>query len=148
MTAADVLRRLEEAGCTVRLDGDTLRVRGPLTDNLRAAIKENKPELVALLREQAALDAQAEEIAEIFRKRGLVVFESRLLGGEKIMFVRDAKVVIPTKWQNAVKYTLAELEALTAHPLPDREGLKAIHGAKKLFGGRVVAEEVIKNGGD
>lgn len=53
MTAADVLHALEQAGCTVVLDGNTIRVRGQLTDDLRAAIRENKPELVALLREQA-----------------------------------------------------------------------------------------------
>lgn len=148
MTAAEVLRRLEEAGCQVRLDGDTIKVHGRLTPDLRQAIRGHKPELVALLKEQVDLDCQAREIGRVFRERGWVVFESKLLSGEVVVFVKDAKVAIPTRWKDAVTYTLAELEALTAHPLPDREGLKAIHGAKKLFGGRVVAEEVIKNGGD
>lgn len=92
-------------------------------------------------RELPELDFQAREISKIFYEKGWVAFSSRLLNGEVVVFVRDAKVVIPTRWQNAVAYTLEELETLTAPPIPDREGLKAIHEVKKLFEGRIATGE-------
>lgn len=50
MTPRALLAALTEAGCRVTVDGDSLRVRGPLTDDLRAAIREHKAALLKLLR--------------------------------------------------------------------------------------------------
>ena len=50
MTPRALLAALTEAGYRVTVDGDSLRVRGPLTDDLRQAIREHKAALLALLR--------------------------------------------------------------------------------------------------
>ena len=50
MTPRELLAALTEAGCRMTVDGDFLRVRGPLTDDLRQAIRENKAALLELLR--------------------------------------------------------------------------------------------------
>ena len=72
MTAAELLRQLESAGCERVLDGDKLRVRGDqLNDDLRAAIRQHKPELVALLREQARPQVISNAFCfDCFRKYG------------------------------------------------------------------------------
>jgi len=52
--AHELLNRLKKAGCEVRVDGETIKVRGgALTDDLRQAIRQNKPHLLAYLQEQA-----------------------------------------------------------------------------------------------
>ena len=48
--APGVLHQCEMAGVEVRVDGETLRIKGPLTDELRTAIKQCKPELLKLLK--------------------------------------------------------------------------------------------------
>lgn len=50
MTPRALLAALTEAGYRVTVDGDSLRVRGPLTDDLRQAILEHKAALLELLR--------------------------------------------------------------------------------------------------
>ena len=50
MTPADVLAALTKTGCRIAVEGDALRVRGPLTDDLRQAIREHKAALMRLLR--------------------------------------------------------------------------------------------------
>ena len=49
--AIDVLREVSEAGGTVRLEGDMLRLSAPepLPDQLRARLRQHKAEIVALL---------------------------------------------------------------------------------------------------
>jgi len=84
--------------------------------------------------------AEAEKAQRLLREQGWCVVWSRVLG-EPVVWVRDAKVVIPARWQNAVKYTLAELEALTRPPKPDPEGLRKLHEAKRVFGGEIGAGE-------
>ena len=52
MEPAALLQKLREIGCELRPDGDRLRVRAPagvLTEDLRAAIREHKVELLRLL---------------------------------------------------------------------------------------------------
>ena len=50
-TATEVLAAIWEAGLSVEVDGDSLRVtpRSSLTDALRAGIREHKPELALML---------------------------------------------------------------------------------------------------
>jgi hypothetical protein len=58
--AIDVLRELSEAGGTVRLEGDMLRLSAPepLPDQLRARLRRHKAKIVALLSEaESANDA-------------------------------------------------------------------------------------------
>lgn len=51
MTGSELLTRLEAAGCQVTLAGTQIKVSGALTDELRAAVREHKPELLRLLKQ-------------------------------------------------------------------------------------------------
>ena len=50
MKPIDVLALLRQSGCLITIEGDSLRVQGPLTDDLRQATRQNKPALLTLLR--------------------------------------------------------------------------------------------------
>lgn len=50
MRPVDLLAALAKARYRVTVEGDSLRVRGPLTDDLRQAIREHKAALLELLR--------------------------------------------------------------------------------------------------
>lgn len=50
MRPAELLVRLQEAGCRVVAEGNTLRVRGLLDDDLRYEIRKHKEELLEILR--------------------------------------------------------------------------------------------------
>ncbi len=57
MSATDLLARLQGAGCRLRIDGEALRVQdaeNALTDALRRAIQDHKPELLKLISQQPA----------------------------------------------------------------------------------------------
>ncbi len=60
--AIDVLREVSEAGGTIRLEGDMLRLSAaePLPDELRARLRQRKTEIVALLSAEPANDAASE----------------------------------------------------------------------------------------
>lgn len=55
MTAADLLQELEQQGCQFKADGDWLRVRGLLTDELRELIRQHKPEITTELQRRDKL---------------------------------------------------------------------------------------------
>ena len=62
MAPSELIERLSAAGCRLRADGEQLRVHDPkriLTDDLRQAIREHKPELLRLLRSEPANDTPA-----------------------------------------------------------------------------------------
>jgi len=83
MTAAEVLQALADAGCTVSLQADDrILVKGPLTDELRRGIRENKVALLALLMwaEPAAWPAECLEAEERFASRHARLFP--LIGQE------------------------------------------------------------------
>lgn len=49
-TFNQLLEQLKKPGYQLMLDGDNIRVRGQLTNDLRAAIRQYKPELLAWLK--------------------------------------------------------------------------------------------------
>lgn len=54
-----VLADVKEAGCNLTADGGNLRIVGPLTDDLRARIRDCKPALLRLLAEEPVKPAAA-----------------------------------------------------------------------------------------
>lgn len=52
MTATELLKELTQAGCQVTLNGEQVKVKGTLTDELRTAIREHKPLLIMELQRQ------------------------------------------------------------------------------------------------
>ena len=59
--------------------------------------------------------------------------------GETVVWVLDDKVIVPDKWKDAVRYTLAELEVLTRDK-PGPEDLRANHETKRAFEGTLEAQ--------
>jgi hypothetical protein len=134
-SAIELLAELDTLGVDLTVDGDTLKIDAPagvLTDDLRQAIKENKAEIISLLRklEQARVE-------RLLNEYGWVAIYSEALN-ETVLWCRDERVIIPTRWRGAVKYTLRELQTLTSNPSLNAEGLKRIHRAKKEFQGKVI----------
>ncbi len=64
MGARDLLNDLTEAGLTVECDGDSLVIRpaSRLTDDLRALVRDAKPELLVLLGEDLRLTDRRERL--------------------------------------------------------------------------------------
>ena len=65
--AIDLLQQVSEAGGTVRLEGDMLRLSAPepLPDDLRARLRQHKAEIVALLSAaEPANDAAPSPVAD------------------------------------------------------------------------------------
>lgn len=140
MTPNALLDKLRQLNVKVTLNGDKLRLdapKGVLTPELKEAVSQQKPALIALL--------EAQEAKRLLETQGWVVIHSKTLG-EDILWCRDEKVIIPTRWRGAVKYTLQELQTLTSNPSLTAEGLKRIHKAKKEFDGKILPASPGKGG--
>ncbi len=140
MTPLDLLAELERRNVKLTLAGDKLRLDAPagvLTPELKDAVRRQKPALIALL--------EAREAKRLLETQGWVAIYSKTLG-ETVLWCRDEKVIIPTRWRGAVKYTLQELQTLTSNPSLNAEGLKRIHKAKKEFDGKILPANPGKGG--
>ena len=68
MLAKDIIVYLNDRGATVRVDGDLIRVKAPdgvLTDELRDEIRNRKPELLEIIREEGHSNDQNPEFKHI-----------------------------------------------------------------------------------
>jgi len=140
MTPDALLDKLERLNVKVTINGDKLRLEAPagvLTPEMKEAIRQYKPALIALL--------EAQEAKRLLETQGWVVVYSKAIG-EAVLWCRDEKVIIPTRWRGAVKYTLQELQTLTSNPDLTAEGLKRIHKAKKEFDGKILPASPGKRG--
>jgi len=140
MNTLDLLAELKRLNVKVTLNGDKLRLdapKGVLTPELKEVVSQQKPALIALL--------EAEEARRLLEVQGWVVVYSKAIG-EAVLWCRDEKVIIPTRWRGAVKYTLQELQTLTNNPDLTAEGLKRIHKAKKEFDGKILPASPGKRG--
>src|SRR5690606_24837228 len=139
VTVDELLQTIEQRGATLRVVGDRLAVhpKSALTDELRAAIRRHREELVARLKpEPTWRDCTPEEAREElarYKREGWIAIYSEVLG-EPIILARDeeAAKVAPAGF---VTYTEAEV-ALLLTATPDE--LRQVHEAKRFFGGRVV----------
>lgn len=147
-----LLRQLEKIGYQATLDGDNVRLtwRGmgkpdpAIVRPLLEELKRRKEEAIRWLvsqQQEPDYEAEAAKAAKLLRELGWCAIECRTLGGEVVIWVRSEKVAIPARWRDAVRYTLAELEALRKPPKPSPEDLRKLHGAKRLFGGEIGAGE-------
>ena len=140
MNTLDLLAELKRLNVKVTINGDKLRLEAPagvLTPEMKEAIRQQKPALIALL--------EAEEARRLLEVQGWVVVYSKAIG-EAVLWCRDEKVIIPTRWRGAVRYTLRELQTLTNNPDLTAEGLKRIHKAKKEFDGKILPASPGKGG--
>lgn len=147
-----LLRQLEEIGYQATLDGDNVRLtwRGvgkpdpaivrPLLEELKRR-KEEAIRWLTFRQQKPNYELEAALAARLLKKLGWCAVESRTLGGEVVLWVKDAGVAVPAKWRNAIRYTLVELEALTRPPKPGPEDLRKLHEAKRLFDGEIGADK-------
>lgn len=70
MTTTDLLAAVRARGGDLRAEGD--RLRGTAPPDLRAAIAERKPELLALLHAEAALASLSEAEREEYEERAAI----------------------------------------------------------------------------
>jgi len=146
VTVDELLQTIEQRGATLRVVGDRLAVRpkSALTDELRAAIRRHREELVARLKpEPTWRDCTPEEAREElarYKREGWIAIYSAVLG-EPIILARDEEAAKAAP-AGFVTYTEAEV-ALLLTATPDE--LRQVHEAKRHFGGRVVDRHDRKN---
>ena len=75
MTAQEVLAEVVRRGIHVRLDGDLLRAAGPLDDTLRAGLRANRDQLVAVFKLREVHRAMG------FSEEDVMFIEAGLLSG-------------------------------------------------------------------
>jgi len=146
VTVDELLQTIEQRGATLRVVGDRLAVhpKSALTDELRAAIRRYRDELLVRLKPAPAwrdckpLEAR-EELARYGREGWIAIYSEVL--GEPIILARDeeAAKAAPVGF---VTYTEAEV-ALLLTAAPDE--LRQVHEVKRRFGGRVVDRHDRKN---
>ena len=139
MNALELLAELDRLGVAVALAGDKIRLGAPagvVPPDLLETLRRHKPELVAMLKRKDA-QSEGEKARNLLALQGWCAVKSHTLGGEIVVWANDGKVIIPTRWQNNVVYTVAELKALTADGGVTAEGLRQLHQAKKLFNGNI-----------
>lgn len=133
MTAIEVFSELMRLGCDACLEGDSIRVVPPhgvtLPDSLKEEIRQNKVGLFILLRK-----LEIETVKRRLLDQGWVLIHSAVLN-EAILWVWDDNTPIPAHLSGLPRYTLAELKALLAEPVPNSDDLKLLHRSKVLFGG-------------
>lgn len=140
MTPGELLHKLEQTGIEFKTESGKLKVRGPLTDELRELIRQHKPKILAeLQRRELDKFKSNPEPPRTLKRRSIVKIRSGTLDGEIIYFAKDKQAIAKAPG-GVVVYILEELAALLAEPVPDRESLRQIHQCKKLFGGIIIKE--------
>ena len=95
--AIDLLQQVSEAGGTVRLEGDMLRLSAPepLPDDLRARLRQHKAEIVALL----SAAEPADDAAPDRRDHGWPDLPAEVADGVRAILAADgAQGVPPNRW--------------------------------------------------
>ncbi|MBS3900196.1 MAG: hypothetical protein KGZ54_11870 [Dethiobacter sp.] len=139
MTATELLDKLTRSGCQVTLNGEELKVRGALTDDLRAAIREHKPGLIAELQKQADKTTSNSEktdrqtffnrLARQLDSQCAACFHSPRLN-ETIFVIRDWDTYLLTLPENALVFSLRELQNMATQSYTDSE-LRELAQAKR-----------------
>lgn len=87
--------------------------------------------------ERKKLETGVDEAIQRLRNQGWVAIKSRTLRGETVIWVTDARVAVPARFRDAIKYTLEELQHLTEAGIKP-ENLRMVHEAKRLCDGEIV----------
>lgn len=147
MTAVRTLvSTLRAAGIRLVLLEGRVRVEaapGVLTDPDRAALRAHRDAVRMLLQSEAeTLLVGAAAARAIIRAlapdgRGGIVVMSRVLGGRRVLFVRDETVPVPEPYRELVRFTRAELEQAVAESW-SAECLRDVVMVKEVMGGGTV----------
>ena len=148
MTAVELLRLLKERRIQISASGEALGYRAPkgaMTPALRQLLDKHRSELLALLAGHAASGSvpkepgadyglESKKALMALRSQGYVPICSSTLDGEIVLFLRDESVSLPERWNQAVTYTMAELQQILGMTT---ESLRRIHEVKREMGGRI-----------
>ena len=118
--ALDLLREVSEAGGTVRLEGDMLRLSAPepLPDHLRARLRQHKAEIVALL--SAAEPANDRGAGSRRRRPGRQDLPPEVADGVRaILAAEGARGVPPNRWPQVQRDTHQLVERRWLHAALD-----------------------------
>ncbi len=151
MSITKTVNKLQSMGFNLSLKTNgniSIKFKGEPSGNAKALLEElkiHKDEAVRYL-QGGTLNPRIEgqKARELLKKQGWFAVQSQTLGGEIVIWIRDGKVIIPMRWQNHVRYTMKELQALAEDGGITEEGLKQIHEAKKMFNGEVKPLEGFK----
>ncbi len=139
----EALRELEKMGYFFQLKGEQVRFKHigeskpdpavvrPLLEELKA----RKSEAIRYLQaREKVIDfaTEAKKVRETLQRTGLAKIYSETLG-ETVYFAKDDQAA--KRAGSTVVYTIDELRLLAG---VNREDLRQIHQAKKLFGGKIV----------
>jgi len=124
MTVKELLVMLTQTGCKVTLDGEQIKVRGTLTDEMRALIREHKGALVQYLNRQSL----TAKLAGQMKATGAARFHSERLQ-ETIYILRDW-ATLPALPPDALAFTLQELRNIMSQSYSDSE-LQKLAAAKR-----------------
>jgi len=134
-----VLKKLIAGGIQLKVIEDKLKIKGNLTNEDKAMVKQFKEEIIAkITREQNNLQAKPGQVDDLLAKKGYVRIYSNVLGEVVLWVANDQIAKQMNDNNNLVIYTLEELNILTGDKTLTVEGLKRIHEAKKMFGGKIV----------
>ena len=150
---ASLLARLHAGGFRLKARGADSLVVFPseqVTPELAAILRRNKAELLELIRvygEGVPPVGAEPEIGPVSWRLGpdgpgFAVVRSALLG-ENVVLVRSDAVPLPRWAAGLTTYTRMELAILASG---SAENLRAIHNAKRILGGRLVALNALEDG--
>ncbi len=141
------LSRLKAGGAWLKVEDGSLKIKGNLTDENINLVKQFKDEIIVIITtEQEDLKDDADRFDRLLETKGYARIYSEVLG-EKIIFA-DTEMAAQQLSDNndLVIYSMDELTVLCKDKSLTVEGLKRIHEAKKLLGGKVVDWGDNKNG--
>ena len=122
MLAQEILATLQQRGATVRaLEGDQLEIgpRRVLDDQLRAAIRSHKADLLAELRRDEANELTAGPVLETRRELGAVLIRSRRF---------DQEIWIALTEEMALELRAEEQDRETPRPVLLAEDVAGLRG--------------------
>ncbi len=141
--ATAALAKLKSDGVKLEVVNLKLKVSGSLTDEHRELIREHKRWLTGMVHaEQCFALERAEKLEENLEDAGHAKIYSKIFD-EVIYLAADQATAekLRKKTQMAV-YEMAEVGEMLAEPAVSQDGLRRLHRAKKLFGGKIVNGEV------
>jgi TubC N-terminal docking domain len=89
LIAADLLRRFQQTGIELRIVGDKIHFKGPMTNDLLAELRHHKPEILAALQAQSSPEALK---LYGWRQIALAALQAAISDGEeRALIIREAQ---------------------------------------------------------
>ncbi len=141
MDAKIALLRLRTGGVRLMLRDGSLKIKGNLTDEDKTLIKQHKDEIIVILTaEQETLASKGSKVDRLIETKGFAYIFSEVLGEKLIFADTDITAQQLSDSSDLVIYTMDELDVLCKDKSFTVKGLKRIHEAKKLFGGKITGD--------